>query len=115
MASRAYRGAERRHHQVFVTRNSEYHCRDDLCVAVRDLATGEFQPQHSAIGKRMTGGIRFDEDGRVVSFSRRGEEPHLGENLIFSDGSFDRELRTSAFRRVTRPEKAVVEQYQPGN
>ena len=35
-----YSGADRRVHQVFVTRNTEYHVRSGLCVGVRDRRTG---------------------------------------------------------------------------
>jgi hypothetical protein len=111
MFTTAYRGPERRRHHVYLTRNSEYHCRDDLCVAVRDLRNGQFQSDHPAIGQRMSGGIRFNEDGGVASFSRRGEPPHPGENLFFSDGSADMALRTTALRAIERPAKTVVDQY----
>jgi len=105
-----YSGPERRHHKVYLTRNSEYHCRDNVCVAVRDLRTGGFVPDHPAIGRRMTGGVRFS-DGSVQSFSRPGEDPHPGETLFFSDGDLDLALQTSALRGIQRPPKAVVAQY----
>jgi hypothetical protein len=107
-----YRGPERRRHRVFLTRNTEYHCRDDLCVAVRDVQTGQFQDDHPAIGRRMTGSIRFTQDGGIASFSPKGQEPHPGESLFFSDGDAERELRTSALRDIQRPPKAVVERYR---
>jgi hypothetical protein len=97
---------------VFLTHNTEYHCRDDLCVAVRDLSSGEFLEDHPAIGRRMTGGIRFTGDGGIASVSAQGEEPHPGESLFFSDGNAERELRTSALRAIQRPPKAVVERYR---
>ena len=105
----AYRGPERRRHRVFLTLHTEYHCRDDVCVAVRDLASGQFRADHPAIGRRMTGSIRFTRNGGVASFTARGEEPRPGESLFFSDGSL--ELRTSALCGIERPPKAVVEQY----
>jgi hypothetical protein len=107
----SYRGPERRRNRVFLTLNTEYHCRDDLCVAVRNLKTGQFIDEHPAIGRRMTGGVRF-ADGGVASFSRPGEEPHPGETLFFSDGDLDLALQTSPLRRIERPEKAVVAQYR---
>ena len=108
---RAYRGPERRHHRVYQTHNREYHCRDDLCVAVRDLETGEFDDEHPAIGRRLTGAIRFTKDGGVASYSQRGEQPHQGESLFFSDDTTDYEVRTSALRAVQRPPKEIVERY----
>jgi hypothetical protein len=107
-----YSGPERRRHRVYLTRNSEYHCRDDLCVAVRDVASGDFLEGHPAIGRRMTGSIRFTEDGGIASFSTKDEEPHPGESLFFSDGAMERELRTSALRDIQRPPKAVVARYR---
>jgi hypothetical protein len=107
-----YRGPERRRHRVYRTHNSEYHCRDEVCVAVRDVSTGEFLPGHPAIGMRMTGGIRFTREGSVASFSRRGEAPHQGESLYFSDGSPDFTVRTSALESIERPAKEVLRSYR---
>ena len=109
---RVYHGPERRRHRIYRTHNTEYHCRDDVCIAVRDLRTGQFREEHPAIGRRMTGGIRFTRDGSVASYSRRGESPHLGENLYFTNGEADVSLRTSALERIERPPKEVVEHYR---
>lgn len=100
---RPHRGPERRRNRVYRTHNSEYHCRDDVCVGVRDVASGDFLPAHPALGMRMTGGIRFTPDGSVESFSVRGELPHVGESLYFSGGSPDFAVRTSALESVERP------------
>jgi hypothetical protein len=108
---RSYRGRERRHHSVFVTRNSEYHCRDALCVAVRDLQSGEFRSQHPAIGRRMLGGVAFSADGVLTSFSRAGETPKPGESLFFGDETPTYPLRTSPLRAIQRPARAIVERY----
>jgi hypothetical protein len=108
----AYRGPERRRHRIFRTHNTEYHCRDDLCVAVRDVSTGAFLSDHPALGLRMTGGIRFTRGGAVQSVSRRGENPHLGETLFFSDGSPDFAVRTTPLERIERPPKDTVQSYQ---
>lgn len=107
-----YEGPERRHHRVFRTLNSEYHCRDDVCVAVRDLRTGEFVDDHPAIGQLMSGGIAFDDEGGIRSFSLRGQDPHPGESLFFADEKRQRSVRTSALRSVERPPKAIVEHYR---
>ena len=109
--TRRHRGPERRHHRMFLTRNSEYHCRDGTCVAVRDLVTGKFRHDHPAIGRHMTGGIRFALDGSVQSITQCGEEPHVGESLFFSNGKLDEELRTSALRTITRPPAVALREY----
>ena len=49
--------SERRRHKVFVTRNTEYHFRDRLCVAVRDRRTGDFLPGHLALKRELAGGV----------------------------------------------------------
>jgi hypothetical protein len=99
-----YQGPERRRNRVYRTKNSEYYCRDDVCIAVRNRKTGAFCPAHSAIGLRMSGGIRFTPDGEVLSVSKRGEVPHLGENLFFSrNGKLGNGVRTSALTEVARP------------
>lgn len=107
-----YTGPERRRHRVFVTQNTEYHCRDDVCVAVRRLKDGQFLDHHPALGRRMTGAIRFADDGEVLSYSPRGAQPHLGEVLYFSDEDADLSLQTTPLRGIERPPKAVVEQYR---
>jgi hypothetical protein len=100
---------ERRRHRVFVTRNSEYHCRDDVCVAVRDLATGEFFEYHRAIGRRRTGSVRVTECGEIAAFSPAHEEPHVGESLCFADARRVRELRTTELCAVRRPKLGMPE------
>src|SRR6187549_387121 len=44
-----YEGTERRRHRVYMTRNTEYHFRDGVCVAVRDRRTGDWLPGHLAL------------------------------------------------------------------
>ena len=85
-----YRGPERRRHRVLVTANSEYHCRDDICVAVRDRRTDRFVGDHPALGKHISGGLRLC--GRVrfsgfeialffVAFSFLPCQTQLSENV----------------------------------
>jgi len=100
----ANQGPKRQPNRIYRTRNSEYYCRGDVCVAVRDRKTGAFRPEHRAIGLRMSGGIRVTPDGEVLSVSKRGEVPHLGETLFFSaNGKPGTGVRTSALTEVTRP------------
>jgi hypothetical protein len=108
----AYRGPERRRHRVFLTRNTEYHCRDDVCVAVRDRATGAFVQHHTALGRRLSGAIQFSKDGRIVSFVTRGEQPFINQSLLFSNGSIETELRTSPLRGISRPPRELIQRYR---
>jgi hypothetical protein len=106
-----YLGPERRRHVVFHTQNTEYHCRGELCVAVRDPHTGEFIDGHPAIGRRLSGAIRFAPNGEVAKFVLPGEPPDLGDRLFFSEGKIETELRTSPVRDIGRPSRDTVARY----
>jgi hypothetical protein len=101
-----YGGPERRKHRVYVTRNTEYHFRDSLCVAVRDRRTGQFMQGHSALSGRIDAGIKFFENGSIAPSPG---EPRPGECLYFaSDG---RDLVTSPLEAVERPARETVSMY----
>jgi hypothetical protein len=106
---RAYKGPERRRNQVLVTRNSDYHCRDGRCIAVRDRSTGDFVLDHPAIGKRLTGGMLFAPEGGITEVSPPGELLK-GERLCFSacDGHVEHDVVTSPLSAFERPSKDVV-------
>lgn len=95
---------ERRHHFLYVTQNTEYHLRDQLCVAVRDRSTGLWQTAHPAIGQRMSGALMQRSDG---SISRA--KPQIDAILWFQDGL--RELFTSRVIEIARPPKAALSHY----
>ncbi|MFW5925388.1 MAG: hypothetical protein ACOCV4_04430 [Myxococcota bacterium] len=102
----AYHGTERRIHKVFVTRNTEYHLRRDLCVAVRDRRSGDWLRGHLARGSRVSGGIRFSAQGGIVP---NVGTPSIGESLFFEAGG--RDLVTSPLVAVERPAREVVSTY----
>jgi hypothetical protein len=91
---------------MFVTRNTEYHFRDGVCVAVRDRRSGRWQIRHEALSQRLTGGVRFYANGTAVPLL---EEPVVGEALYFADHG--RELITSLVCGVDRPQRDIVAQY----
>jgi len=103
---KSYSGPERRRHQMFVTKNTEYHFRGDLCVAVRDLRSGKWLPSHLAIARRLSGGVHFHANGTAVPVC---DNPGLGEALYFADDG--RELITSAVCGVERPNQETVSAY----
>ena len=106
-----YRGPERRRHRVLVTRNTEYHCRDGVCVAVRDRRTRQFVEPHAALGKHVSGGLRFNQNGGIESASA-STELQPGEQICFSgDKSDDRSVITSPLSAIERPPKDVVSTY----
>jgi len=101
-----FRGRERRKHRVFMTRNTEYHFRDALCVAVRDRRTGEWLPGHLALRRHLFGSIRFFMNGALLP---NPGEPKIGEALFFGEGG--RDLITSPLECVERPPKEIVADY----
>jgi hypothetical protein len=107
----SYRGPERRHHRVLVTLNSEYHCRDGICVAVRDRRTGEFVAEHLALGKHISGGLRFNKQGGIDS-ATSGTDPKPGEQVLFdAGGKGERTVITSPLSAIERPPKDIVNTY----
>jgi hypothetical protein len=107
MNSASYAGPERRRHRVYVTRNSEYHFRDGVCVAVRDRQSGAFTSTHLGIGRPLGGTVRFLRNG--VAIPTDGCEPMPGEALFFAHG--EREIVTSALCAIERPAKDLVSAY----
>jgi hypothetical protein len=107
-----YDGPERRRHRVLITRNSEYHCRDGVCVAVRDRNTNEFVTSHPALGTRLSGGVHIDSDGGVAS-SSSPTEPRIGHKIWFSSGDHDHpeSVLTTKLRAIERPPKEIVSRY----
>jgi hypothetical protein len=107
-----YSGPERRRRRVYVTQHHEYHCKDGTCVAVRDVETGSFISDHSAIGRKVSGSISLSESG-IASFSPP-ESPRPGERMHFAYDSDDRrDILTSRLKCVERPPRDVVAIYEP--
>lgn len=106
MESATYAGPERRRNRLFVTRNSEYYCRDGSCIAVKNRRTGKLAPDHPALGKKMTGAMKLTDTGGIAKVSPP-EALELGEQLCFSSckGEFDRDVITSPLLAVERPPK----------
>jgi hypothetical protein len=104
--SHRYRGRERRRHKMYVTRNSEYHVRDGICVAVRDRGTGDWVAVHGALSQPILGCVSVRRDGEVLP--SRGA-PKVGDALFFETSG--RELVTSALCAIERPAKDIVAGY----
>ena len=97
---------ERRRHRMYVTRNTEYHFRDAVCVAVRDRRSGNWLPSHLALQRRVSGRVIFHANG--VAVPNEGA-PEIGEALYFGDDG--RELVTSRLTSIERPAKQLVVDY----
>lgn len=92
---------ERRHHVAYITRNTEYHCRDGECVGVRDRNSGTWQIRHPALRATLVGGIRR-AGGNVK------KKPSPGARLVFKG---NRAILTSRVLTVERPERESVRCY----
>jgi hypothetical protein len=99
---------ERRHHKMYVTRNTEYHLRDDVCVGIRDLRTGRWASSSGALRARLLGSIK-DLDAMILSVDR---EPRVGECLLFINRRGD-DIVTTCICDIRRPPKEAVEHYVP--
>lgn len=106
-----YVGSERRRHRLVLTRNTEYHIRDQVCVAVRDRATKKWCIGHLAVSKKVEGGVRFHDNGAVVPSM---DEPAIGEAIFFTylaPTGEHRQLVTSRIESIGRPTKKDVLTY----
>jgi hypothetical protein len=107
----SYRGTERRRHRVYVTRNTEYHLRDGVCVAVRDRQSNAWRGAHIALNLRLEGGVKIYANGAVVP---NVAEPTVGDAMFFTFVSRDgeeRQIVTSRVIKIDRPPKQDVLSY----
>ncbi len=98
--------ADRRIHKVFVTRNTEYHLRRGVCVAVKDRSSGEWLDAHLALRQQVHGGLRFTRSGGIHA---NAGTPSVGDSLFFHASG--RDLVTSPVLKVERPERSLVARY----
>lgn len=107
----SYKGNERRIHKVYFTRNTEYHIKDGVCVAVRDRLSNKFRPAHIALNLRLEGGVKIYPNGAVVP---NIEQPGVGDAIFFNqlcvDGEY-RQIVTSRLEKIDRPPKRDVLSY----
>lgn len=101
-----YAGKDRRIHRVYVTRNTEYHVRNDTCVGVRDRRSGEWLRAHLALRSRISGSLKFSPNGGIMP---NPGNPSIGESLFFHAAG--RDLVTSTILAVERPKREIVAVY----
>jgi len=101
----SFRGPERRHHKVFVTRNTEYHVRAGVVVAVRPRGSSEWLEHHDALHMQLQGRIGAESQLPLPGV------PTPGERMYLARGASD--VVTSTIVAIERPEKSLVEQYPP--
>jgi len=98
---------DRRFNKMFVTRNTEYYLRGELCLAVKDRRTSEWLSGHLAIGRRLSGGVRILPNGEAIPVP---SSPAVGEALYFAEGG--RELITSVLCCVERAPRELVQSFE---
>jgi len=106
-------GRERRRRFVYITKNREYHVMDSLCVAVRDLQTGEWLEDHKALRRRLEGGVKVFPNGVAIPSMA---PPELGDPIFFSYIDADeasRDVITSKLQSVDRPDLDDLVKYPP--
>jgi hypothetical protein len=103
-------GRERRRRFVYVTRNTEYHTLDSVCVAIRDRRTGHWIERHSALKRRIEGGVRMYSNGCVLPTM---DPPAIGDPMYFTLGSGDEDMQlvTSRVLEINRPDRADLKRY----
>lgn len=101
-----YQGKDRREHVMYITRNTEYHFRGKLCIAVRDRGKGAWLLAHQALERPLSGSIRFRNDGEAYPTLER---PRVGDALFF--GARGPDVITSAVASIERPPRDLVEAY----
>ncbi len=109
----AFAGKDRRIHQVYITRNTEYHVRAGVCVAVRDRRSRAFRSAHIALDLRLEGGVRQNKGGGLVP---NLAPPAVGDAIFFTRvdaGGDSKQIVTSRLERIDRPQKRDVMAYPP--
>jgi hypothetical protein len=106
-----YSGPDRRRRRVYVTENHEYHCKDGICVAVREVGTGEFIAS-TAVGKQVSAVVRFRRNGGIESIGVP-DEAKPGERMHFANSIEDsRDVLTGPLQSIERPEREVLARYE---
>ena len=101
-----YSGKERRHHKVFVTKNTEYHVRHGVVVAVRPRGSKEWIPTHTALTMRVEGHVQ------AGAYLPQPGVPRPGQRLYLA--ARDNDVVTSPVVAIVRPPKTTVAEY-PAN
>jgi hypothetical protein len=105
----SYQGVERRRFFTYVTRNTEYHFHDGICVAVRDRRTGQFLAAHVARGMRLVGGVNMSPLGPCLP---KSEKPDVGDALCMTKSvESSHQIVTSRVEAIERPSRETVAMY----
>jgi hypothetical protein len=91
---------ERRQHVVYLTKNTEYHCRDRECVGVRDRSSGHWHREHPALRGRLMGAL---QQGAPTL-----HRPREGMRLVFNGSQM---VMTTRMLLAGRPDKPAIFSY----
>lgn len=91
---------ERRKHVLYLTRNTEYHCRAQECVGVRDRNTKKWNRWHPALRSKLMGILHAD--------SKVYRRPMPGFKLVFAG---KQTVMTSSLQSINRPPKRTLFHY----
>ncbi len=91
---------ERRRHVLYITRNTEYHCRGRECVGVRDRRSGAWLSRHPVLRATLVGALRADQTLQ--------RQPAVGSRLVFSG---ENTVMTSTVLFAGRPERESIFSY----
>jgi len=99
---------DRRRHKMFVTRNSEYHMRDDICVGVRNTREDRWMDRSRLLSARLMGAV----DSFSTLSSSACTEPAVGKFLLFvcENGEL---IVTTRLEVIDRPPMDAVQYYLP--
>ena len=104
MAERTkYNGPERRVHKIYVTRNTEYHVRRGVCVAVKPRQESEWMTSHHALNMKVEGHVQV---GALLPIPG---VPKIGYRIYFAVENED--VLTSPVVAIIRPAQKIVAQY----
>jgi hypothetical protein len=103
MGTARYSGEERRHHKVYITKNTEYHVRAGQVVAVRPRGSKQWLRRHKALAMRLEGHLD------VGTFIPRPGAPRPGQRLFLAIE--DNDVVTSPVVAIVRPPKTTVGDY----
>lgn len=108
-----HQGAERRRRIVYFTRNTEYHLKDGVCVAIRDRRSQALHAARAPLEFKLEGGAKVYSNGATLVDAAL---PSVGDAICFvgaGEGGQVKHVVTSRVEKIERPSKADLTLYPP--
>ena len=106
----SYTGPERRIHNIYVTRNTEYHVRRGVCVAVRPRTPhAGWDDQHGAVWMHLEGTVKPGTAMPMPGLPQVGCRMYFARGHLASSSRLD--ILSSPVVAILRPPQEVVAQY----